>query len=135
MRRRLIAVSVLVLLATACPATHGGRVIETDKNNGDTLVLRRGQQLSVVLSSTYWQFQSSSNPAVLRPEGRPQVNPQLPPGSGGCVPGQGCGAASATFLAIAAGRVTVTATRTTCGEALRCIGANGRFSLQVIVQP
>jgi len=119
---------------TTTPGVAPSVVVATDKDNGGTVVLRRGQQLRVVLSSTYWQFQKSSNPAVLRDEGQPQVSPQQTSSSGSCVPGQGCGTVTATFLAVSPGRATVTATRTSCGEALRCTGANGQFTLKVVVQ-
>ena len=131
MNRRFVALMIPVLLACACSASSAHRVDATDKSNGGTVELRRGQELTVDLSSTYWQFQSSSDSKVLRLEGQPKVSPS----SSGCVPGQGCGTATATFLAVAAGTATVTATRSSCGEALRCTGANGRFSLRVIVRP
>lgn len=82
-----------------------------------------------MLSSTYWKFHGSSNTAVLHPLGLPEVRPQ----PSGCVPGSGCGTATATYRAVAAGRVQVVATRTSCGEAMGCTAASGRFVLYVIV--
>jgi hypothetical protein len=89
-----------------------------------------GQRLRVVLSSTYWEFRGSSHPAVLRPVGSPQVNPQ----PSGCVAGAGCGTATAIFVARSAGRSTVTATRNSCGEAMGCTAESGRYSLAVVVR-
>jgi len=102
----------------------------SDGSNGHTIAMRRGQHLVVALSSTYWQLQPSSNTTVLGLVGSPKISPQL----AGCVPGAGCGTATATYLASGVGRAMVTATRTSCGEALRCVGANGQFALRVIVR-
>jgi hypothetical protein len=82
-----------------------------------------------VLSSTYWTFHGSSDTAVLHPVGAPEVRPQPT----GCVPGGGCGTATATYRAGAAGRAQVIATRTSCGEAMGCTAASSRFVLYVIV--
>ena len=124
-----------LFLALACiawssaPATAASIVRATDHDNGQTITLRRSQRLLVVLASTYWQLQRSSNHRVLRLVDGPEVRPTM-----GCVPGAGCGTATATYLAAAAGHATVTATRTSCGEALRCTPAQSRFTLNVVVR-
>jgi len=117
-------------LPGATSRLHGVVVRANDGSNGRTVAIRRGQRLTVVLSSTYWRLQPSSNTSVLSLVDRPKINPQL----SGCVPGGGCGTATATYLASGAGHATVTATRTSCGEALRCIGANGQFTVHVFVR-
>jgi hypothetical protein len=90
--------------------------------------LHVGSRLRVVLSSTYWSVDPSSNPEVLRSNGASTIDPQM----GGCVPGAGCGTVTATFTATATGSAIVTATRTTCGEALACTGSNGHYTIAVI---
>lgn len=117
-------------LAGATPRPHAVVVGANDGSNGHTVAMQRGQRLRVVLSSTYWQLQQSSNTVVLGLVGRPTISPQVTE----CVPGRGCGTATATYLASADGKATVTATRTSCGEALRCIGASGQFTLHVVVR-
>ena len=82
----------------------------------------------MVLSSTYWQFQPSSDPSVLRAEGSPATSP-----SPGCVPGAGCGTATATFTALSPGQATIVATRTSCGEAMLCQGSAGHYQIEVVV--
>lgn len=104
-------------------------VTATDKDNGRTVTLVPGQRLRVVLASTYWTFQNSSSAAVLRVETQPHVNPQ----PSGCVPGAGCGTATVTYRAVAHGQTSVTASRTSCGEAMGCTGAEGNYSLRVVV--
>ena len=65
---------------------------------------------------------------MLRPQGDPAYAP-----APGCVPGGGCGTVTATYGAVHAGRVTVTANRTSCGEALRCSPEQGSFTVAVVV--
>jgi hypothetical protein len=98
-------------------------------DNGRSVAIHTGDSLKVILSSTYWSFQDSSNPNVLRSGGSAKVVPQL----SGCVPGQGCGSVTATFKAVGAGVATIVAMRTVCGEALRCNGTNGRYEVAVSV--
>jgi hypothetical protein len=82
-----------------------------------------------VLASTYWTLQPSSNPIVLQPNGQPIVAPQIR----GCVPGQGCGTVTTDFTASTTGTAIVTATRTTCGEALACTPANSHYEVTITV--
>jgi hypothetical protein len=110
----------------------GGHVSASEANNGTTVTMHRGDTLNVTLHSTYWTIQGSSNPTVLVQQG-PQTTTPEPPSSRRCVPGQGCGTVSADFLAAAAGNADVTASRTSCGEALRCTPAQSTWTLHVIV--
>jgi hypothetical protein len=116
----------------ASPSAHAsggtGTITVADANNGQTVTLRAGSHLRVVLSSTYWEVQASSNPSALRSEGSPVTSP-----SPGCIPGAGCGTVAATFTALAPGNATVVATRTSCGEAMLCQGAAGHYQIEVVV--
>jgi hypothetical protein len=85
--------------------------------------------LQVVLSSTYWQFGPVTDPSVLRSEGAATVHPE----PSGCVPGGGCGTATATYVAIAPGRSDVIANRVSCGEAMGCTSASGSYRVHVRV--
>lgn len=114
-----------VSAATApLPVVHAG-----DKQDGGKVTLKRGQKLRVVLHSTYWEFKAVSEPSVLRQIGTPVVSPRA-----GCVPGQGCGTVTATYVAKTAGTTTVTASRTSCGEAMGCTAAAGGYTLTVSVR-
>jgi hypothetical protein len=112
---------------TVRPAS--GTVALKDPPSGSKTTVRVGQTLTVSLSSTYWVFGGSSDPAVLKDIGG-QVTP-APRGT--CVPGGGCGTSSESFKAIAPGQAEVTASRTSCGEAMRCTGDAGSFKLEVTV--
>lgn len=110
-------------------STAGGAVTVMDTDNGRMVTLRRGQVLTVVLNSTYWQFGGSSDPAVLSPRGPTRVSPEP-----GCVPGGGCGTATQSFLAVSIGVATVSASRTSCGEAEGCLPSTGTWQVGVRVQ-
>jgi len=62
------------------------------------------------------------------------ASPTLSPGGKGCptIPGTRCGTMSAGYRAASTGRTTLTASRQTCGEALRCTGSRGRWSVIVV---
>jgi hypothetical protein len=107
------------------------RVNASDTDNGATVTMRRGGTLKLTLHSTYWTVSGSSDASVLHERGTPVTRPA--PRSAHCVPGQGCGTVSATFTAMKAGRADVTASRTTCGEAMLCAPAQARYVLHVVV--
>jgi hypothetical protein len=113
------------------PPAARQQVTATESDNGRTIVLRRGGSLTVVLHSTYWTIAGSSAPRVLSERGRPVTTPAPP--SAHCVPGQGCGTVTARFLAVGDGRADVTASRTTCGEALMCAPNQRSYVLHVVV--
>jgi hypothetical protein len=135
-RRAPIALAlVFILLGCASGATGNAATSPlpvahaTEKNDGGTVTIRRGQRLRVVLHSTYWEFKAVSAPAVLRLTSVPLVNPKS-----GCVPGQGCGTVTATYIAKTLGSAVVAAERTSCGEAMGCTGPAGGYKLTVIVR-
>jgi hypothetical protein len=111
------------------PPTNERVLTARDQDNGHAVSLQVGDQLLLVLASTYWKLDGSSDAAVLRQTVPPVVAPQ----SSGCVPGEGCGTVTARFDAIAAGRADVSAKRTSCGEALSCTGSLGFYRVTVIV--
>jgi hypothetical protein len=111
------------------PAAPSSRKVSEADDRG-TVTLRAGGTLSVVLHSTYWQYDPPSDPSVLRSQADPTYSPD-PPGS--CVPGGGCGTLTAGFRALRPGRAVITAHRTSCGEAMACVGDAGRFSVTVVV--
>jgi hypothetical protein len=125
--------------ATTKPATTAttkaaptGTIQLTDTDNGRSIVVGRGATVVVVLASTYWGFPTAAAPnaAVLQQVGGVTIVPS-PPGT--CVPGGGCGTASATYQAVGTGQATITASRTTCGEAMACPGTAGMYSVTVTV--
>lgn len=104
-------------------------IVATDSDNGKTLELHVGDRLEVNLNSTYWTIHESSDLSVLRLAGPMAISPR----PNGCVPGGGCGLAIASFDAVGVGSADVTASRTSCGEAMRCVGTAGSYRLSVVV--
>ncbi len=139
MSSRLIFLLAVLLVAAACAGSVTGKTSAQDRSapvvrvtehaDGRTVALKAGQRLVVVLHSTYWEFAGSSNPAVLSPRGKPTIRPKR----SGCVPGGGCGTVTAAYVAKKAGRATVKADRTSCGEAMGCTKAASAFELHVRV--
>ena len=114
--------------ATPSPAPSVANVLEGD--NGRTVAVSVGSEVALDLKSTYWQVAGSSDPAVLALVSGPTVSAAA---MGTCVPGGGCGTVVATFRALAPGRAVITASRTTCGEAMRCTGADGAYEVTIVV--
>jgi len=118
--------------ASASPSSTGPRQVTLDEHaSGSTVTLPVGSTLQITLHSTYWKPPTSSAVAVLRPVG-PAV-PKVTPTASGCHPGSGCGTLSAGFTALHSGTVTVTASRTSCGEAMACAPAQRTFTVTVQV--
>ena len=112
---------------TAPPGQGVAAVVLHDQDNGRTVSVRRGAHVTFELASTYWTFDASSNAAVLGLAGQPLVRP-----GGKCVPGGGCGVVSAGY-ALSDGTAVVSATRTSCGEAMSCTGQEGLYRVSVVV--
>jgi hypothetical protein len=136
-----VTVSVVSLVTSAgCgtaasrgPAAGGPRVIVVrDDANGKAVSARAGDRIELILSSSYWHVTGSSAPSVLRQD-RPAV--LLPrPSSCPAIPGLGCTPVRADFTALADGKAVLTASRSACGEALRCQPDQTRFTVIVAVR-
>ena len=111
--------------ATNAPPAHA--TVVTDTQNGHVVAARVGDVLQVQLGSTYWRFAPISG-HVLHTQGAPSFDP-----GPSCVPGGGCGTITQSFRALRKGTAHITASRTTCGEALRCAPNESRFSVTVVV--
>jgi hypothetical protein len=155
MQRHLAAVAVLVVAASgagavlpACGsggsgsatggagaarhASAGAGVVAVDEHaDGTTVTLRPDQQLEVTLHSTYWTLAAPDDAAVLRVDIPP--TPATDASCRSAIPGSGCGSVTATYTAARAGSTTLTAHRDTCGEALRCVGAQADWRVTVRV--
>ena len=135
--RRAVVALALVFIVLGCASGGTGSAATsplpiahaTERQDGGRITLQRGQRLRVVLHSTYWEFKAVSAPAVLHLMSEPQVNPKS-----GCVPGQGCGTVTATYVAKTLGSAVVAAERTSCGEAMGCVGPAGGYTLTVTVR-
>lgn len=112
-------------------SSSAAAITVSEAENGTTLTVDRGADVIVVLHSTYWQFQQASAPKVLV-QAAPVVQGDPPNRAG--VPGSGKGIARESYHAQAAGTATITATRTSCGEAMRCTAGQGLYRITVVVR-
>ncbi len=97
--------SMAVLVATSLLGACGPNPVPTnqstagitltDKDNGTTVFVQVGQEVTLVLGSTYWTIAGSSDSTVLRLDGAPEIAPDP-----SCVAGQGCGTVTTHFIAV-----------------------------------
>jgi hypothetical protein len=131
--RRITAIvfSLCVAGAVAASAVAAGTAPRSlsESANHHTVKVKKGTTLVVTLHTTYWAFNALSGRA-LRAKGKPVT---VPAPMGTCVPGGGCGTVTARFVARADGSATISASRTSCGEALLCQPSQRTFTVKVKV--
>lgn len=140
MRRYTVVLLLLIAsLVAACGSAaspsgsaRGRQVVVGDGSNGSRLTLHDGDTLVVRLHSTYWNIATPRPGDVLRLVDR--AVHAVPLDSHRCMPGMGCGTVVATFLVQHTGHGEVVASRTSCGEALACTGAQSRYALTLVVK-
>ena len=130
----IVGIMCLVCLASCALPWQGMSSTSSDmkagdSQNGKSVTMRPGQTLLVTLGSTYWTIQGSSDSQVLAPVDKAVTSPQ----SCSAPPGSGCGTVSQEFRAVSPGTAQVTASRVSCGEAMRCVGPAGQYQLTVQV--
>ena len=144
-RRMAVVVAVLAVSIMACagcgtaasrasgPVAGGPAVIVVrDAANGKAVPARAGDRIELILSSSYWHVTGSSAPGVLRQDGTPVLLSR--PSSCPDIPGLGCTPLRADFTALTDGKAVITASRSACGEALRCKPDQTRFTVSVAVR-
>jgi hypothetical protein len=146
-RHRLMAVVVAVFVVslmtsvgcgtatsrTSGPVAGGSMVIVVrDDANGKAVSAKAGDRIELILSSSYWHVTGSSVPSVLRQDGSSVLLSR--PSSCPDVPGLGCIPVRADFTALTDGKAAITASRSACGEALRCMPDQTRFTVIVVVR-
>jgi hypothetical protein len=112
------------------PATPPlGAIALSEASAGRTFQIHRGDRVVLSLHNTYWH--------IVLPVGRilTQTGAQkvAPAPQGTCRPSVGCGIVQATFIASATGSTELTASRTTCGEAMACPPGQGSYVTHLVV--
>ena len=143
-RSAIAAAAVAAVTAAGCgsaqavppaPQAPGGPpvIVIRDNANGTMVPVATGDQVELILSSSYWNVAGSSAPRVLRQDGpaTPMPRPSSCPAN---IPGLGCIPIQTKFTALADGRAVIKASRTSCGEALRCSPGRTRFIVTVVVR-
>jgi len=103
-----------------------------DDANGTMVHVHVGDEVELLLSSSYWTVNGSSAATVLRQDGASTVLPR--PSGCAAIPGQGCQPVRTDFTAEAVGTAIITANRTVCGEALRCPPEKQHYFVTIVVR-
>jgi hypothetical protein len=107
-------------------------IVVRDDANGKAVSARAGDRIELILSSSYWDVTGVSAPGVLRQDGPPVLLAR--PSSCPAIPGLGCTPVRADFTALTDGRAVIMASRSSCGEALRCQPGQTRLTVIVVVR-
>jgi hypothetical protein len=107
-------------------------IVVRDNANAKAVSARAGDRIELILSSSYWHVTGSSAPHVLRQDGPPVLLSR--PSSCPDIPGLGCRPVRADFTALTDGKAVITASRSACGEAQRCLPDQTRFTVIVAVR-
>lgn len=100
-----------------------------ERANHTTVSAMVGTSVVVTLHSTYWFDLTSGTPDVLAAASTSRVTPAHT-----CAPGVGCGTVELDLRAVRPGSAHITARRTSCGEARRCVGDEDRYSVMVKIR-
>ena len=118
-------------LGTQIPVPSGPRSITlTSDLSGTTAHAPTGDLVHVRLTGTQWTFDPPTGDVLVT------KGPSVVSAGANCstaVVGEGCGTTTATFHAVTPGTAVIHATRTTCGEARRCTGSEGDFTITLAV--
>jgi predicted secreted protein len=124
--------ALLVLGSTSSHASTTKVIAEAQ--NGQTITVKSGAVLTIVLHSTFWDGAKTKNLVQVKPSEIAPVTPS-PTAAVGCQhPGSGCGTIKWFYKAVKKGLATFTATRTSCGEVLQCTPENSNFKVKFLVK-
>lgn len=126
--RLAVAFLASAFLFTSAAQSSGGSALQiTDSANSKTFKVKSGTIIKVTLNSTFWNFQSSTNLSGSETPTMTAIMPG-PTAPANCqLPGMGCGTVVWKFKAGKPGRANFVASRTSCGEALRCSAKQSKF--------
>lgn len=102
----------------------------TESDNGQSKWVTKGTRIRVTLESTYWKFSAPPQNAILHEYGEPVYRP-VPLNE--TVPGSGEGTVEAVYevTSDSEGSTNITASRTVCGEALKCSPEQSTYSVTI----
>lgn len=115
------------LTFVAVPAHAASTVTVGDADKGKTVTAHPGEVIAVTLGSTAWTIDAAKGAAVTT-QGE-QTTAVTRPGPGAP------GTTTRHYLAVATGTATISASRQSCGEALKCTPAQAAFSVTINVMP
>ena len=128
--QRKIATALLAILFLIGNIAEAGAVSTikiSEPANGKSYSVKPGTSILVTLHSTFWNFQSSPNLTGSETPTMTAIMPG-PTAPANCqLPGMGCGTVVWRFKAGKSGKAQFVATRTSCGEALRCTAKQSKY--------
>jgi hypothetical protein len=125
----LSVVAILFVNGPGKPASQIPDATLSEEANGITVTVVTYTTVHVVLHSTYWTFQPVSDSRVLGVLREPVITPDATVR----IPGTGAGAITLDLRAVGPGQAKVSASRESCGEALRCAENQRTFSVTIVV--
>jgi predicted secreted protein len=135
--RTIAVLAVAVIGIASSPIAQAATKSTLNETNlNQRISVKVGSHLSLTLHSMYWQLSALKVGSSVTTKGTVYQRAIIPGPSApaGCrIAGMGCGIQIWNFTATKVGTTAITATRTTCGEAMRCIGTNGRYTVHVKV--
>ena len=130
---KALVLVVLLILGTSNSVAATAKTI-SEAQNGETITVKSGAVLTIVLHSTFWDGAKTKNLVQVKPSEIAPVTPS-PTAAVGCQhPGSGCGTIKWFYKAVKKGLATFTATRTSCGEVLQCTPENSNFKVKFLVK-
>ena len=136
-RTRIFAGLAALSLAVFAPinsAQAATKLAFTDAENHRVISIKANTQVSITLNSTFWLDATATNLKAVKAKSQ-TVIPFGPTAPEGCQhPGTGCGTSIWVFKATKKGPASFTVSRDSCGEALRCTGANATYLLRFLVK-
>lgn len=132
-----LLLGVLLLLVLGVNSAQATSITSlSEKNAAKTVAVKLGARVELTLHSMYWGLAVPAKSSSLTSQGQPILKPIFPSAraSAKCkIAGSGCGSQRWSFVATKVGLTHLVASRTTCGEAIRCTGATGHFKVTVKV--
>jgi hypothetical protein len=134
-----IAWTILLITAVSMQPTWSVNAIQKTKSlsessNGLKIQIKAGTPIQITLHSTDWTLAKISN---LIQKGETQTFPTMPGQNAApdCQhPGMGCGTIVWNFKTAKKGSAFFSATRTSCGEALRCTSDQSNFRVNFLIK-
>ena len=136
LKSRSLALSIILMfsLLNSSGALAAKTLTFSQTSNGHKVQVKSGSVLKITLNSTYWSADKVSN---LTKIGEPVITPIMPGPNApaNCQhPGMGCGTVVWSFKAIKKGAASFSASRTSCGEALKCTPDQMLYKLNILIK-
>lgn len=131
----IIAASLLLFSGAAA---HGATTRTLNENSANkTYAIKVGSVFHLLLHSTYWTLTAIPSSAPIKSLGEPVGTAPTPAATGPAgpanPPGMGTGTIDWSLKALKIGKFDLKASRTSCGEALRCTDAQSSYVVHIKV--